>query len=249
MKISVITVVWNNVEFIQDCIESVLSQNYGGIEYIVIDGGSTDGTLEVIKKFKDRISLIISEPDNGLYDAMNKAIRLAKGEIISILNSDDVFNDDRVISKVMNKFLKDDKLEVLLGEVNLVKRNNIDKIVRLYPAKRFKPWHLYFGIAPPHPGAFIKSSVYEKYGVYNLSFSLAADFDLFVRMLLLNRNIYRVIDLRIVKMRIGGKSTAEFGSNLKSSQEIYSSLKSHGLFASKAMIFCRFFIKGLKKFI
>ena len=249
MKITVITVVWNNVEFIRDCIESVLNQNYSNIEYIIIDGGSSDGTLEVIKEYEDRISLSISEPDKGLYDAMNKAIGLSTGEVISILNSDDVFHDDRVISKVMKKFLKEDKLEVLLGGVNLVKRNNIDEIVRLYPAKRFKPWHLYFGIAPPHPGAFIKSSIYEKYGIYNTSFDLAADFDLFVRILLLNRNVYYAIDLKTVKMRIGGKSTLGFGANLKSSHEIYSSLKSHCLFASNTMIFCRFFIKGLKKFI
>ena len=180
MKISVITICFNSESTIEKTIQSVLKQNYKNFEYIIIDGGSTDNTINIINKYKSKISKFISEKDRGIYDAINKGINLANGEIISILHSDDRFFDDEVLNNIIKSFKEENTIDCVIGNTLIVKSN---KILRKYSSKNFKNWMMYFGISPPHPSTFIKKKVYDKIGLYSSDYSIAGDFEFFLRML------------------------------------------------------------------
>ena len=158
MKISIITVVYNNEKTINEAIESVLNQNYDDIEYIIIDGGSNDGTLDKISSYKDKLSYFISEKDNGLYDAMNKGIKAAKGEVVGILNSDDLYQDLDVISDVMKHFINDKNIDILYGDLVYVKNNDITTIVRNWKSKSYYRNFFENANVPPHPSLFLRIS-------------------------------------------------------------------------------------------
>ena len=206
MKISIITVVWNNKETIKDAIGSVLSQTYKNIEYIIVDGASTDGTIEVVQSYGDTISKFISESDSGLYDAMNKGISLATGDIVGILNSDDFYIDDKVIEKVVKEF-KDKKCDSVYADLVYVKPENLEKTVRYYDSSHFNPQKFAYGWMPAHPTFFVKRWVYEKYGVFRTDLKIGADFDILARFLYTHKISYSYMKEVSVKMRIGGVST------------------------------------------
>lgn len=179
MKISIITVCYNSGTTIRDTIESVLAQNYLGIEYIIVDGGSTDATMSIVRKYDSRIDTIVSEQDKGIYDAMNKGIHLATGDVIGILNSDDFYENSGVISEVINQFMSKPDSSLVFGDVVFVESSNTEKIVRYYDSKKIKAWKLRFGWMPPHTASFIKRSAYEQVGNYSLDYKIAADYELY----------------------------------------------------------------------
>jgi glycosyltransferase involved in cell wall biosynthesis len=206
-KVSIITVVFNNREMIKDAISSVLNQTYKNIEYIVIDGSSDDGTIDVVQSYGKKITKFISEKDDGLYDAMNKGVGMATGDIVGILNSDDFYIDNLVISKVVKKFISN-QCDSLYADLVYVKPSNVNKVVRFYDSGIFNLSSFSNGIMPAHPTFFVKREVYEKYGVFRTDLKIAADFDLMIRFLFCHEiNSYYMKDV-LIKMRTGGVSTS-----------------------------------------
>ena len=206
MKISIITVVYNNEKTLQDAIDSISNQTYKNVEYIVIDGGSTDNTLEILKKNKSKINYLISEKDKGLYDAMNKGIRVSTGDVIGILNSDDLYQDENVIQDVMDQFINNSELDVLYGDLVYVKKEDTDKIVRNWTSCNYYLNYFDDGIVPPHPSLFVKKNVYLEIELFDLDFKLAADYELMFRILKKHSYNSKYINRLIVKMRLGGES-------------------------------------------
>ncbi len=207
MKISIITVVWNNEATIKDAINSVLSQTYKDIEYIIVDGASTDGTIEIVKSYGDKITKFISEADKGLYDAMNKGIALATGDVVGILNSDDFYIDDHVIENVVKVF-QEKNVDSMFADLVYVKPDNLQKVVRYYDSSKFLPDKFQYALYPAHPTFFVKKWVYDKYGLYKTDYKIVADFDIMARFLYTNNISYAYLNQPIIKMRVGGVSTS-----------------------------------------
>lgn len=228
MKISIITVVRNNKETIKNAIESVLGQTYKNIEYIVIDGLSTDGTIEVIRHYEDKIDKFISEPDKGIYDAMNKGIKLATGDVVGILNSDDFYIDNNVIDKIAQKF-NDKQVDSVYADLVYVKPNNLNKIIRYYDSRHFKPSKFAYGWMPAHPTFFVKREIYTKYGLFKTDYKIAGDYELLVRFLYIHKISYYYLNEAIIKMRIGGISTKGIISNYIGNKEIIKACKSNNI--------------------
>lgn len=241
MKISIITVSLNCESTITQTIKSVLSQTYKDIEYIIIDGASSDRTTEIIKKYNDKIASFISEPDNGIYDAMNKGINMATGEIIGILNSDDFYVDNNVIELVVREF-NNRGVDSIFSNLVYVSQNDINKTIRYFDSGQFKPSLFSYGLMPAHPTFFVKKRVYEKYGKFRTDLKNASDFDLLARFLYVNKITYHYIDKVIVKMRLGGVSTS-FSSVWTNNIEILSACKANGIKTNIFKILLRYVFK------
>lgn len=207
MKISIITVVRNNQKTIKTAIDSVLSQTYENIEYIVVDGASTDGTVEIVQSYGDKINKCISEPDCGLYDAMNKGLTLATGNIVGILNSDDFYMDEYVIEKVVKEF-ENKVVDSVFADLVYVKPDDLVKVVRYYDSSLCLPGNFRKAMYPAHPTFFVKREMYEKYGYFKTDYKIAADFDLMARFLYTHKISYAYLPEPIIKMRVGGVSTS-----------------------------------------
>jgi glycosyltransferase involved in cell wall biosynthesis len=207
LKISIITVCYNSSKFIRSAIESVLCQTYSDIEYIIIDGGSSDGTLDIISEYKNSIAHVVSETDRGIYDAMNKGIVAATGDIVGILNSDDFYINRFVIEKIVKEF-EDKKVDSVFADLVYVEPKNLNKTVRYYDGGNFNPSKFSYGWMPPHPTFFVKRKAYEKYGVFRTDLKIAADFDILIRFLYIHKISYSYIKEVLVKMRTGGASTS-----------------------------------------
>ena len=246
IKISIITVVLNGEETIQNTIDSVLVQTYQNIEYIIIDGSSTDGTIGVVKSYGDKITKFVSEPDKGLYDAMNKGIDMATGDIIGILNSDDFYIDNDVIERVVKEF-KNRGVDSVYADLVYISSSNINKVVRCFDSGQFKPSLFSYGLMPAHPTFFVKKSIYEKYGKFHIDFKNAADFDLLVRFIYTNKITYHYIDKVIVKMRLGGASTS-FSSMWTNNIEILRACKVNGIKTNIFKILLRYVLKFRSSF-
>lgn len=228
MKISIITVVWNNKDTIKDAINSVLNQTYDDIEYIIVDGASIDGTVEVVQSYGDTITKFVSEPDNGLYDAMNKGIKLATGDVVGILNSDDFYIDEFVIEKIVKVF-EEQEVDSLFADLVYVNPDNVKKTVRHYDSSKFRPEKFAYGWMPAHPTFFVKRSVYEKYGLFKTDYKIAADYELLVRFLHRYKLTYFYLQEVIIKMRMGGASTSGVKSNWILNKEIIRACKENGI--------------------
>lgn len=192
---------------IKDAISSVLNQTYKNIEYIVIDGLSEDGTVDVIESYGAKITKFISEKDDGIYDAMNKGIALATGDIVGILNSDDLYIDDKVIEKIVKEF-ENNKIDSVYADLIFVKPEELERTVRYYDSSYFNPEKFAYGWMPAHPTFFVKKWVYDKYGVFRTDLMIAADFDLLLRFLYTQKISYSYLQEVLVKMRLGGVSTS-----------------------------------------
>jgi glycosyltransferase involved in cell wall biosynthesis len=211
-KISLITVAYNAESTISRCIESVIGQNFKNIEYIIIDGGSTDKTIDVINQYKNHISILISEPDNGIYDAMNKGIKLATGNIVGVLNADDFFADDEVLSAVSLAFGQQD-VNIVYADLDYV--DNHDKVIRKWRSGGYKHGQFNRGWMPPHPTFYCKRILFEQFGMYSLDYGTAADYELMLRYMHLKRIKAFYLKKVIIKMKIGGISNKSFGNRVK----------------------------------
>lgn len=242
MKVTIITAVYNGAEHIQSCIESVLSQNHPDIEYIVVDGASKDNTLEIIKSYGNRISQVISEPDKGMYDAMNKGLRLATGDIVGILNADDFYVDNTIISQIVAEFEKS-KADSVYADIAFVTKDNLNKVVRYYSSASFRPWKFRFGYMPAHPSFFLKRSIYEKHGYFKTDYKLCADFDLIVRLYHTHKISFSYFPKMVVKMRMGGKSNQSIGNIMLLNKEILRGCRENGISSNIIFIYLKYFTK------
>lgn len=219
MKVSIVTIVYNNKDHIADCIKSVINQTYQNVEYIIIDGGSTDGTKDIICSFSKGITKYKSESDSGLYDALNKGIKLSTGDIVGILHSDDLFNNDYVIEDVVKTFISE-LPDIVYGNGIFVDRNDVSKVRRVYSSSVFKKSYLKFGWIPLHTTIFVKRKVFEELGYYSLKYSIASDYDISLRWFL-NPGLKKVfLNKILVRMRLGGKSTSLALQRNKSSEDL-----------------------------
>lgn len=245
MLISIITVTLNSATTIERTIQSVLSQSYSSIEYIVVDGVSTDNTLDILEKYFslfDRRLKYISEPDTGIYDAMNKGFGMATGSIVGYLNSDDFFKDTFVVEKIVEAF-NAYKIDAVFGNVLYIKDSK-NKVKRKYSGKNFHPGILHYGVMPPHPSFYAKRSCYLRYGLYNTNFYIAGDFELLLRFFLKGNISYKYLDIDMVVMRLGGVSTRNVFSILcENSAEILQACKINDIYTNRLMIYSRFFLK------
>ncbi|KQR72114.1 glycosyltransferase family 2 protein [Pedobacter sp. Leaf176] len=219
MKISIITVVFNNEVTISTAIESVLNQTYKDVEYIIIDGKSTDNTLEIINKYALSISRIVSEPDGGIYDAMNKGIALATGEVIGILNSDDVYADNNVLNNIMQEF-NEPTIDLVYGNLVYVKNDDLNQVVRKWQSESYYPNFFEDGHVPPHPSLFLRKEVYAVVGTFNQKMRLAADYEFMLRLFKLHNFNSKYVDKLFVKMRLGGATNGSVKNIIDGNKEI-----------------------------
>jgi GT2 family glycosyltransferase len=227
-KVSVITVVYQNNTFIRDAIDSVLSQTYPDIEYIIVDGDSKDGTIELVKSYGDRISTFISEPDEGVYYALNKGIEVATGDIIALLHSDDFYINPYVISQVVEAFEKND-CDAIYSNLYYISNNNKEKIVRNWDAGIYKSDSFKNGWMPPHPAFFVKKEVYKKFGAFNTQLKFAADYELMLRFILKHNIRVHYIPKFFIKMRVGGKSNRNLWNRIMANIEDRKAWKLNGI--------------------
>ena len=236
MKVSIITVCFNSVNTIADTIKSVLSQDYPNIEYIIVDGGSTDGTVDLIRKHGQRVSQWISEKDRGMYDAMNKGIAMATGDVIGILNSEDVYINSNVITKLMH-VMRSQNTEVVFADLVLVDPDNPNKVVRYYDSGRFHPNKFKFGWMPAHPTVFVRRELYQRVGPFSTTYQIAADYEMLIRMLAIEKASYAYYPKPVVRMRIGGASTSGISRSWILNQEIVRACKENGIYTNLFYLF------------
>lgn len=235
MKVSVITVCYNSAKTIRDTIESVKAQSYLNIEFIIVDGESTDNTLDIISEYKDFISLVISEKDKGIYDAMNKGIRASTGDIVGILNSDDFYSNSESIQNIVSSFLNHKDIDGVYGDLLFVKEKNINKYSRLYSSKNFSKKFIRFGFMLPHPTYYIKRNKYEEYGFYKLDYRVSADFELITRHITKGIRLIRIPKV-LVHMREGGISSSNLFWRVHQNLEISRACNSNGIRTSILLI-------------
>ena len=219
MKISIITVAFNAASTIADTLESVAAQTHPEIEHIVVDGASTDGTLEIVERHGKHVARLISEPDQGIYDAMNKGLGLATGEVIGFLNADDVYADNRVLERVSAIMAKDD-LDALFGDAEFVSPTRPNQPLRRYRSERFRPERIAWGWMPAHPALFLSRSVYERFGKFRTDYRIAGDFELVARIFHGGTLAYRHVPEVLVRMRTGGISTGGWRNTLMLNREV-----------------------------
>lgn len=242
IKITIITICYNSQDTIEDTIQSILSQNYAGLEYIIIDGGSTDGTLPIIHKYKDKISKIVSEPDRGIYDAMNKGLSLASGDVIGFLNADDIYFDRNVLQRI-NETFQAHHIDACYSDIVYVDRMNVNRIVRYWQSRSYVCGLFQKGWVPPHPTFFVRSRVYRCHGVFDLNYKISADVELMMRFMAKHRisAIYKPGIL--VRMRVGGISNKIWFNVVKQNLEVRSAAHKNGFRLSLLFLLYKLFEK------
>lgn len=247
MKISIITVCYNSSHVLETAIQSVVGQTHSDIEYIIIDGGSSDDTVSILQSFGEKITHFVSEPDKGIYDAMNKGLALATGDVIGILNSDDFYPYANVIADVALALADNPNVDMVLGNVDFVLPGDLTRPVRFYSSFNFKPWKMRFGFMPAHPAAFIRRSAYEKVGSYQLGYKIGADFEWFVRAFLVHKLSYVTLNKTLVRMREGGVSTSGLKSYWVSSKDQLRALRENRVYSNVLFVLVRLPIKFAHK--
>ena len=244
MKVSIITITYNSEATLKDTIESVVNQSYDDIEYIIVDGKSTDNSLSIIESYKDKISKVISEKDKGLYDALNKGIALATGELIGIIHSDDFYSNKFVIEKIV-KSIEENNSDAIYADLYYVDKVDTNKIFRKWKSGSYKYGMFLNGWMPPHPTFFAKRSCYEKFGSFNLNFSSAADYELMLRFIHKHKINISYLPEFIIKMRVGGKSNVTLNNRLRANKEDRKAWIVNGLIPK----FYTLYLKPLRKII
>lgn len=229
MLITVLTATYNSSPFLKDALQSFAQQTYAAKELVVIDGASKDSTLSILQEYQQHISKQLSEPDQGIYDALNKGLNLAQGDVIGILHSDDFFASNEVLSQVAALFKEDNQLEAVYGDLDYISRDKEDKIIRKWKSGDYQFQKLKQGWMPPHPALFIKRDCFTKFGNYNLSYKSAADYDLILRFLYKHQIKTSYLPQVLVKMRVGGLSNQSIKNRIRANQEDYRALKSNGV--------------------
>lgn len=247
MKVTIITVCYNSATHIEDAINSVLEQDYADIEHIVIDGNSRDGTQRILEKYNDKLAYWTSEPDHGIYDAMNKGIKKATGDVIGILNSDDFYFDNQVISKVAKAF-SDQSTEAVFGDLIFVDPKDLNRTVRTYSSKNWHPDKFSRGYMPAHPTFFVKREFYEKHGLFETDYEIAADYEMLIRLLYVYKLKYTYLPIKMVKMRRGGVSSNGIKSNIILNNEIIRACRKHGIKTNALKIYPKYFRKVFELF-
>lgn len=236
MKISIITVCLNRAATLRDALDSMAAQEHPEREHIVVDGGSTDGTLDILGEYRDRVSKLIPGPDQGIYDALNKGIAAATGEVIGILHADDVFESPNVLGTVAQAFAAAPEAQIVFGDLVFVAADDPRRIVRRYSSRSFRPWRLRFGWMPPHPASFFRRSAYTQLGPYATDLRISADYEMFVKALLVQRLQYRRIDQVLARMRAGGLSTSGLAASLRLNREIVIACRRNGVYTNLPLV-------------
>lgn len=218
IKISIITVCYNSSETIEDTIKSIASQTYKNVEYIIVDGASKDNTLDIVKSYNSIVTKFISEKDNGIYDAMNKGIQLASGDVIGILNADDVLNNEFILEKVAKVF-EDESVDASYGDLKYVRKDDLTKVVRFWKSGVYSEGKFYYGWMPPHPTFYVRKSIYSNLGLYRTDMPSASDYELMLRFIHVNKIRLHYIEEVIVLMREGGLSNRSFKHRLDANRD------------------------------
>ena len=245
MKISIITASYNSVKTLADTMESVLSQTYIDWEYIIVDGGSKDGTVDLIKKYEPRFGDKLkwtSEPDLGIYDAMNKGILRSTGDVVGILNSDDYYTAPDVLSTIASA-LSNKNLDAIYGDIHFINEGEPNKIVRYYSSRLFKPFWLRFGFMPAHPSFYVRRDIYQKAGLYDTSYKIGSDFEMMVRLFRKHHIRYHYLNKDFVTMRTGGMSTKNNKSRKTLLAEDVRACRSNGIYTNQFMIALKYLYK------
>lgn len=245
MKVSIITVTYNSAATLADTIRSVGMQDYPDIEYLIIDGGSKDNTLDVIRSFQGIVTNWISEPDKGLYDAINKGIKMSSGDIVGIIHSDDFYHRSDSISQIVNAF-QEFGTQCVYGDIRFVNPNNLEKTVRYYHSGRFSVKKLKRGIIPAHPTFFTYKKNFRTNGYYKTDYKIAADFELLVRFLHTHQLSYYYLPIDLLKMRTGGLSTRSWKSTWIINQEDLRACMENGIKTNYFWLYSRYFKKVLE---
>lgn len=244
MKITIVTATFNSAKTLKSTLDSVLAQSYSDFEHLIIDGGSRDETMDIIREYESRYQgrlRYISEPDNGIYDAMNKGIAMASGDVVGILNSDDFFTCDTVLSEVVSAFDKaGDTLDAVYGDIHYVNDEDLTKCVRYYSSAGFRRWKMRMGWMPAHPSFYCRKRVYEKYGSFDISFKIGADFENLLRLIFVNKISIKYLPLDFVTMRTGGASTSGMASHKQIYQDHRHAYKKNSVYSNFILEGCRY---------
>ena len=249
MKISIITVCFNSAATIDKTLHSVTTQSYDNIEYIVVDGKSTDATLELVSHYGDLVSLCISEPDRGIYDAFNKGLSLATGDVIGFINSDDFYPNSNVVATIAEAFTKELDLDAIYGDLCYVGQIETERVMRYWQTSDFKPGMFNRGWVPPHPTFFARRQVYERFGGFDLKYRIAADWELLARLIEVNRIKTRYLPQVLVHMRLGGMSNRSWSNVWSQNKEIWGAMKAHQLNPSLPTFFLGKLLSRSRQFL
>ncbi|MBO4906362.1 MAG: glycosyltransferase [Bacteroidaceae bacterium] len=243
--VSIITVAFHSIRTLETAIKSVLSQTYSNIEYIVVDGMSNDGTVELLKRYEPDFNgrlRWISEKDNGIYDAMNKGFRMATGDVVGILNSDDYFTSTDVVEKLVPHF-EDSSLDAVYGDIHFIRDGEPDKCVRYYSSRRFSPGWLRFGFMPAHPSFYARREVFDRAGLYKTNYKIGSDYEMMVRLFFKYKIKAKYLPLDFVTMRLGGLSTRNARSRLQLIKDDVRGCRENGIYTNALMISVKFLFK------
>jgi glycosyltransferase involved in cell wall biosynthesis len=248
MTFSIITTTYNSERTLRDTLDSILVQTYKEVECIVVDGASTDGTLDIIREYERKFDgrmRYISEPDNGIYDAMNKGIGMATGDVVGILNSDDFYASDTVLERIA-AVMVDAEVDAVCGDVHFMEGEDKGSCKRYYSSKAFRRWTMRLGFMPAHPSFYCRREIYERYGAFDTSYRIAADFENLLRLIFVHRIRTRYIPFDCVTMRPGGASTAGMNSHKQILRDHLRAYKQNGIYSNVALESLRYIYKTLE---
>lgn len=243
--ISIITATFNSAKTLKDTIQSVLSQTNKDFEYLIIDGGSTDETIDIVKSYESEFSgrlKWVSEKDHGIYDAMNKGIKMASGDVVGILNSDDYFTSNDILQTVDNAF-KSHEIDAIYGDIHFIRDGNPQKCVRYYSSRMFRPFWLRFGFMPAHPSFYCKREIFDKAGLYSLDYKIGADYEMMVRLFKRHKIKSLYVNKDFVTMRTGGASNNNVRSRLTLIEEDVKACRVNGIYTNRFFIMLKFLYK------
>ena len=243
--ISIITATFNSAKTLKDTIQSVLRQTNKDFEYLIIDGGSTDETIDIVKSYESEFSgrlKWVSEKDQGIYDAMNKGIKMASGDVVGILNSDDYFTSDDILQTVDNAF-KSHEIDAIYGDIHFIRDGNLQKCVRYYSSRMFRPFWLRFGFMPAHPSFYCKRDIFDKAGLYSLDYKIGADYEMMVRLFKRHKIKSLYVNKDFVTMRTGGASNNNVRSRLTLIEEDVKACRVNGIYTNRFFIMLKFLYK------